>query len=306
MSVIRLFPPQPGRPGPGPIPEALLRTLDLSVRRRLTGLLPGEHPSAATGAGTELALIRPYRPGDDVRHIDWNVTARTREPHVRERVAERVFTSWLMLDVSPSMTFGTADRRKWDVAQGVALVLAHPSTRRGNRLGVLTFGGRRVHYLPPRAGHAGLIGALHAARTEPTTDPVGSTSLGSALRLASRLARRGSLIAVVTDFRGPRDWAAAITELTARHDVLAVEVRDPREQAIAPVGHVWLVDPETDRQVVVDTSSSRLRQRFAAAAVAEREDVAAELRRAGARHAVVSTQGDWLRTLAALLRRRLV
>ena len=115
----------PERPGPGPVPPAVLRSLDLAVLRRVESLVPGEHLTPQVGAGTELAMIRPYFPGDDVRYIDWNVTARMREPHVRVHVGERALTAWLVLDTSASMTFGTADRRKADVAEGVAIAIGH-------------------------------------------------------------------------------------------------------------------------------------------------------------------------------------
>ena len=141
MSRPRIVPPAPERtadkPGPGPVPPQVLRSLDLAVMKRIESLVPGEHLTPQTGSGTELAMIRPYHPGDDVRHIDWMATARLQEPHVRVHVGERALTTWLVLDVSASMTFGTADRRKVDVAEGVALAIGHVSTRRGNRLGVL-------------------------------------------------------------------------------------------------------------------------------------------------------------------------
>ncbi|MHB8619495.1 MAG: DUF58 domain-containing protein, partial [Chloroflexota bacterium] len=139
----------PDRPGPGPMPEALVHSLDLVVRRRVESLLAGDYRSSTLGVGTELAQIRPYQPGDDVRQMDWNVTARTREPHVRVQVAERSVAIWLAMDTSPSMSFGTTDRRKADVAEGVALVVGHLASRRGNRLGVITFGERRPRLLPP-------------------------------------------------------------------------------------------------------------------------------------------------------------
>jgi uncharacterized protein (DUF58 family) len=130
----------PATPGPGPMPEALLRALDLNIGRRVEGLLAGDYRSVLLGQGSELALVRPYVPGDDVRRIDWNVTARTNEPHVRVDLAERVLVTWLVLDTSASMEFGTADRRKADVAEGVAIAVGHLATRRGNRLGIVTFG----------------------------------------------------------------------------------------------------------------------------------------------------------------------
>src|SRR5437667_3051543 len=148
------------RPGPGPTPEALLRALDVTVGRRIRGLIPGEYRAHDLGGGTELAQVRPYQPGDDVRRMDWNVTARTTVPHVRIHVPERALTTWLVLDCSASMTFGTADRRKADVAEGVAVAIGHIATQRGNRLGLVTFGGRTDRRLPARAGRDGLLAVL--------------------------------------------------------------------------------------------------------------------------------------------------
>ena len=169
------------RPGPGPMPEELLRTLDLRLRRRIDGLLTGEHRATTLGLGSELAQIRPYVPGDDVRLIDWNVTARTGEPHVRVQVAERALTTWLVLDTSLSMSFGTADRRKADVAEGVAHAVAFAATRNGNRLGVITFGDSRPKTLPPRQGRPALLGLLHTVRNEPDEQRIGATSFADAL-----------------------------------------------------------------------------------------------------------------------------
>jgi uncharacterized protein (DUF58 family) len=291
-------------PNPGPMPEALLRALDVTIGRRLGGLLAGDYRSTFHGDGTELALVRPYVPGDDVRRVDWNTTARTGEPHVRVHLAERVLVSWLVLDTSPSMQFGTADRRKSDVAEGTAVALGHVATRRGNRLGVVTFGDRDERALPPRQGRLGLLGLLAALRrAETDTEPVGATSLGDALRRTGALARQRALVVLVSDFRGPADWRRPLLALAARHDVLALEIRDPREQELPNVGELFLVDPETGRQLRVDTRSSRLRDRFAAAAAEERSGVARMLASAGVRHHVLSTSGDWLRSLALFLKR---
>jgi uncharacterized protein (DUF58 family) len=291
----------PDRPGPGPLPDALLRALDLRIGRRIDGLLAGEHRTAAVGIGTELAQIRKWEPGDDVRRIDWNATARTNDVQVRLDVAERALTSWLVLDVSPSMRFGTADRRKWDVAEGVAVAIGHLASRRGNRVGVTTFGGNPPLTLPPRQGRAGLLGALLAVRREPETERIGPTSIGAALSHVARVARQRSVAVIVSDFRGPRDWRAPMLQLAARHAVLAVEIRDPREQALPNVGHIWLVDPETGRKLHVDTGRRRLRERFAEAAVAERDALARELASLGIPHTVLATAGEWLRPFAAFI-----
>ena len=304
--------------GPGPIPEAVLRGLDLTVRRRLEGLLPGDQPTPAVGGGTELAQVRAYRPGDDVRQLDWNATARTGEPHVRVHVAERSITTWLLLDLSPSMAFGTADRPKVDVAEGIANAVGRLATRRGNRLGVMTFGGPKPRVLPPRQGRAGLHGAIEASRqfAAPELHPDATmeitsgarrngsgdrSELAEALRKAGAVARSRSLVVVVSDFRGPRDWVSPLRSLAARHGVLALEIVDPREQSLPDVGELVLADPETGRQLRVDTRSAKLRERFATEAAAERADLAHELLRSGADHAVLSTSGDWLRVLARFL-----
>ena len=288
----------PESPGPGPMPEALLRALDLQIGRRIDGLLAGEHRTAAVGIGTELAQIREWTPGDDVRRIDWNATARSLDVQVRVDVAERALTSWVVLDVSPSMRFGTADRRKWDVAEGVTVAMGHLASRRGNRIGVTTFGGGGTVTLRPRQGRVGLLGVLLAVRRDPETERVGATSIGTALSHVARVARQRSLAVVVSDFRGPRDWRAPLLRLAAQHAVVAVEIRDPREQELPNVGHVWLVDPETGRRLHVDTAKRRLRERFAEAASEERAGLARELASLGVPHLVLSTGGDWLRPFA--------
>jgi uncharacterized protein (DUF58 family) len=295
--------PTPARPGPGPMPEGLLRALDVTIGKRMEGLLAGDFRSTLLGIGSELAMVRPYAPGDDVRRIDWNVTARTNEPHVRVDLAERVLVTWLVLDTTPSMHFGTADRRKADVAEGVAIAIGHLATRRGNRLGIVTFGDESAYTIPPRQGRVALLGLLKAVREEKGGPGSGARTLGDALNRAGSLARQKSLAVVVSDFRGPRDWRRPLLELAGHHDVVAVEVRDPREQELSNVGLLWLVDPETGRQLRVDTRSRKLRERFAVAAASERAQVSQTLASAGVRHVVLSTSGDWLRPLVTFLRR---
>ena len=283
------------------MPEALLRALDVTIGRRVAGLLAGDYRSSLLGQGSELALVRPYVPGDDVRRIDWNVTARTTEPHVRVDLAERVLVTWLVLDTSESMRFGTADRTKADVAEGVAIAIGHLATRRGNRLGIVAFG-EAQRTLPPMPGRRGLLGLLAALHAEPGDRPA-PESFGGAIARTAALARQRALVVVVSDFRGPSDWSGPLLRLASRHDVVAVEIRDPREEQLTDAGVLWLVDPETGRQLRVDTRSSRVRERFAAAAEAERDEVSRMLQRVGARHVVLTTRGDWLRPLVVFLRR---
>jgi uncharacterized protein (DUF58 family) len=289
----------PAQPGPGPLSTASLRALELAVGRRVDGLLAGDYRSAFAGIGSELWQVRPYTAGDDVRRIEWNVTARTGEPHVRVELAERVLVTWLVLDASASMAFGTGDRRKADVAEGVAVAVGWAATRRGNRLGTVAFGAQ-PELERPRQGRRALLDTLQLLRRLP---PAGGGTLAEALDLTDRLARQRALVVVVSDFRGPPEWQTPLLRLAGRHTVLAVEVRDPREQELADVGELRLVDPETGRQLRVDTTDRRLRERFAFAAAEERRALVGILTSAGVRHVTLSTEGDWLRPLAAFLRR---
>jgi uncharacterized protein (DUF58 family) len=293
----------PPAPGPGPMPEALLRALEITITRRIEGLLAGEHRSASLGLGTELSMVRPYQPGDDVRRIDWKVTARTNQTHVRVEVAERSLTTWLVMDTSASMTFGTADRRKKDVAEGVALAIGHLACRRGGRLGLLGYGDTRPLIRPPRQGRTGLRGVLFDLQRQNGQQQPGPTSLGSALSRLSTLIRRRGLIVIVGDFLGPRDWQGQMSAIAAGHHVIAIEISDPREHHLPDVGDLLLTDPETGDQLRVDTSDRKLRRRYAEASSSRRAEVARILRSISVHHLSLSTSGDWLRPLAGFLRR---
>jgi len=309
----------PARPGPGPTPESLLRAMELSIARQIRGLVAGDFRARDLGGGMELAQVRPYQPGDDVRRIDWNVTARMDAPHVRVDVPERALTTWLLLDRSPSMQFGTADRRKADVAEGVSIAMAHLSAQRGNRLGVVTFGGPVDRRTPPRTGRAALLATLLDAELDdaratatasrgrrggrdPEPMPDDQRTPEAALRFVGRGTPPGGQVVLVTDLRGPLDWLPQLAAVAQRHAVLVVEIRDQREDELPDVGDLTLVDAETGREIRVDTSSASLRARFAEAASSDRERVTRELRRLRVRHVVLSTSGSWLRSLADQLR----
>ncbi len=296
--------PPKGRQGPGPVPLQRLAALDLRLRRRTAAPLPGEHLAVGAGAGVELAQLRPYVPGDDVRAMDPAATARTGIPHVRVHVPERALTTWVVLDVSASMAFGTADRLKADVAEGVATVAGRLATRRGNRLALVTCGAAVERVLPPRGGRGALTHLRRVLAEGVATDgdaPHGD--LGDGLRRADALARGHGLVVVVSDFLDPPEvWDGPLGALRHRHDVIAVEVRDQRDEAVPDVGVLWLRDPETGRTLQVDTGSAALRKGFAEAAAARHAATAKALERRGVRHAICRTDGDWLGALGAVLR----
>jgi len=284
------------------MPGAVLRPLELEMARRTSSPLSGDRPSPGVGEGTEISQLRPYQEGDDVRRLDPAATARTGQPHVRLQVPERQLTTWMVLDLSASMGFGTADRLKSDVAEGAALTLGRIATRRGGRLGIVTSGGEHERRLPPRGGRTGYVALTRVL--EEGIGPDGSghdDALTVALSRTGRLASRTGLVCVISDFRGPRTWRRAITSLGHRHSILAVEVRDPREGALPDVGQLSLVDPETGKHLRVDSSDRRLRQRYEASERRQREQVATDLRRAGARHVVLRTDRPWLRDLGRAL-----
>src|SRR3954452_11051084 len=260
-----LMTPPAARQGPGPMPPALLDALAIAVTQRVAGALPGDRRAAGVGAGTELAQLRPYAFGDDVRRIDAAATARTGEPHVRLEVPERTLTTWLAIDVSSSMAFGTAERLKADVAEGVALALGRLALRHAGRVGIVTFGAGEPRLLPPRGSKAGLVALRRALGAGTAVDGVHDpNALADALRRVGRVAQLPGLVVVVSDFREQHGWARPLGVLRGRHAVLAVEVCDPREATMPPVGRIAVVDPETGKRTEVDTSRPRVRERFAA------------------------------------------
>ena len=291
----------PGRQGPGDLPAGALAALDLALARRTGGVLPGEHRGSGVASGTELEQMRPYEPGDDPRHLDPAASARTGIPHVRRHVPERALTSWVVVDVSPSMAFGTGDRLKSDVAEGVATVMSHLGVRRGGRVAMLTAGSRSARLLEPRGGRGAVAAARRHAGAGVAPDHASGGSLGSVLGRVRRLARTRGLVMVVSDFRDG-DWERPLRALGARHATVAVEVVDPLEAALPDCGLLVLTDPETGEQVEADTSSPALRRAYAQAETKRRTELAATLRTARAQHVVLSTEGDWLRELARRLR----
>ena len=286
------------------MPDALIEALDLVVTRRVARGLPGDRRAPGVGAGTELSQLRPYQVGDDVRHIDAAATARTGEPHVRLHVPERTLTTWIVLDVSPSMAFGTDSRLKADVAEGVALVLGRLAVRRAGAVGLVRFGfDEAAHVQPPRGAKPGIV-ALRRALAEGVAPDGGAhpDALADALARTGRVARGPGVVAIISDFRDQSRWERPLGALRMRHAVMAIEIADPREAQVPAVGRLALIDPETGTRVEVDTSSPQLRERFAAIERERREGVERELKRLRVDHVTLSTDDDWLVALGRKLR----
>lgn len=295
--------PRHGAPGH----EAKLRQLELLVLRRLDGLLHGDHQGLVPGGGSEPDDGRIYEPGDDVRRMDWNLTARSGYPHVRNTVADRELELWLVVDGSASLDFGTAACEKRDLVLSAAAAFGFLTARDGNRIGALLFGPGPTQILPPRSGRGPLIGLLaRLERRERAAE--GRASLADALRRARLTARRRSLVVVISDLIDGGPWERELRALAGRHDVVVAEVGDPREAELPPVGLLTLVDPETGRRLEVPTGNAGIRARFARAAAAQRAERARAVKAAGAAHLVLSTDRDWVldvvRFVAARRRRR--
>jgi len=285
--------------------ESALRALELSVRGRLDGLLQGNHLGLVPGPGSEPGESRLYQPGDDVRRMDWAATARTTEPHVRETVADRELETWAVVDLSPSLDFGTASCEKRDLAVAALAAVTHLIRGGGNRIGAIVTTGERTVRIPARGGLAHARGLLRRVAETPRAPEGTRGDLAAAIEQLRRPPRRRGLVVVISDFLGEPDWERPMRGLSGRHELLAVEVLDPRELELPDVGTVVLADPETGRQREVVTSPLLCRE-FAAAAAEHRELVAATLRRCGAAQLTLRTDSDWIADVVrfALARKR--
>ena len=287
--------------------EMTLRRLELTVTRTLDGLLHGDYRGLVPGAGSEAGEGRLYQPGDDVRRIDWNLTARTTIPHVRDTVAERELETWFVVDGTASLDFGTARYEKRWLAMTAVAAFGFLAARGGNRVGAVLFDGDGTHVLPPRTGRVAVHGLLRRLEDRGRAGE-GTSPLSDALRKVRHLARRRGLVVVISDLLDCGDWPRELRALTARHDVVVAQPRDPREDELPPVGLLTLVDPETGARREVQTSSKKLRARFAEAAAAQRAATLTKVRGTGATHLDLSTDRDWLldvvRFVVARRRRR--
>ncbi|WP_127554319.1 DUF58 domain-containing protein [Actinoplanes sp. OR16] len=295
----------------------MLGRLQLLVTRKLDGLLQGDYVGLLPGPGTEAGESREYRPGDDVRRMDWPVTARTTLPHVRRTVADRELETWMAVDLSASLDFGTARWLKRDLVVAAATAITHLTARGGNRIGAVVGTGSGVPdkgerrwwrkaatqagpppgppmaRMPARPGRKEAQGLLRAIARTPIRP--GRADLGELIDALNRPPRRRGVAVVISDFLAPVEgWARPIRKLGVRHDVLAIEVVDPRELELPDVGVLTLADPETGALHEVQTADPRLRQKYAEAAGEQRAGIARALRAAGAAHLRLRTDTDWL------------
>ncbi|WP_235530671.1 DUF58 domain-containing protein [Phycicoccus sp. Root563] len=300
--------------------ERLLRRLEWRVIRRLDGRLQGDYRTLFRGSGVDFTDLREYAPGDDLRHIDWNVTARMDTPYVREYIEDREVTCWLLLDRTASMGFGPVDRQKSLVLAEVATTLAHVLSRGGNRIGAALFDGT-IETIPPGQGRNQVLRIAQALLRPPPAAPVsrtgrtgrrwgrshteepatpGTTDLSVLLRAALGLARRRSLLVIVSDFITQPGWEKHLSLLARGHDVVAIQVVDPRESELPAVGMVYVEDSETGEQIFVDTDDPVFRERLGVLAAERQESLQAAARKAGTLIHTVATDDDLVRALARI------
>ncbi|MGU3433179.1 DUF58 domain-containing protein [Actinomycetes bacterium M1A6_2h] len=304
--------PRPARGGPpsfrsGSIEDphlaAALRTLELTVRRRLDGVLHGDHLGLIPGPGSEPGDAREYQPGDDVRQMDWSVTARTTHPHVRQSVADRELETWLVVDLSASLDFGTTGCEKRDLVVAAAAAITHLTSGGGNRIGAVIANGENTVRIPARGGRVHTQSMLRRIATTPhATDGVRG-DLAGAIESLRRPQRRRGMAVVISDFLGPLDWERPMRAIAARHDLLAVEVLDPRDLELPDVGDIVLHDPESGRTREF-TTTPQLRADFARAAAGHRDDVERVLRQCNCPRMTLRTDGDWIADVVRFVSRR--
>ncbi len=273
--------------------SAALRTLELTVKRKLDGVLHGDHLGLIPGPGSEPGESRMYQPGDDVRRMDWSVTARTTHPHVRQMIADRELETWLVVDMSASLDFGTTGCEKRDLAVAAAAAITYLNSGGGNRLGALIANGDNMIRVPALAGRQHEQTLLRTIATMPRAPQGVRGDLGQAIDALRRPERRRGMAVVISDFLGPINWMRPLRAISARHEVLGIEVLDPRDVELPDVGDVVLQDTESGvtREFTID---ARLRDDFEKAAAAHRQEVARTLRRCGAPLLTLRTDRDWI------------
>ena len=274
-----------------PRPEQVLRRLEWTVIRRLDGALHGDYRTLFRGPGVDLADLREYQYHDDVRHIDWNVTARMQTPYVREYHEDREVTAWFLLDLSPSIDFGSATKKRSLSTEFIA-VLARLLTRQGNRVGALFYGDKVDTVIPARGGRRHVLGLLHRLLQRPELQRSEGTDLRAFLRTAYQVIPRRSIVFIVSDFFSAPGWAEPLAHLSRRHEVVAVRLYDPLERELPDMGMLVMQDSETGEQLFVDTHDKTFRKRFASVAERRERELRSALARAGVDCLELATDGD--------------
>ncbi|MGV8803369.1 MAG: DUF58 domain-containing protein [Polaromonas sp.] len=275
--------------------DQLLRRLEWTVLRRLDGLLQGDWRTLLRGTGMDLADLREYQYHDDVRHIDWNVTARLQQPHVRVFTEDREMSAWFLLDLSASMDFGSSQSAKREVLTRFVAVLARLLTRHGNRVGALLYGAgseAAMPVIPARSGRRHVLHLLHTLQSRPQATSAGLTRLGQLLASAANLLRRRSTVFVVSDFISEAGWDKPLSLLAQHHEVLAVRLLDPLERELPDLGLIPMRDIETGEELLVDTHDAGFRQRFARLAAQREAELRQTLARTGVDTLELSTDDD--------------
>ncbi len=283
---------------------ALMHRLNWKMLRPLAVHFGGYERSILTGSGMELSEVREYQPGDDIRFIDWNITARANTTYMREAQVERALEVWLLLDLSASIDWGTSQASKRERSLEFVAAAGQLLSRDGNRLGALLFADKVLKVIPPSTGQVHLLRMLRQIGESSTQTGQHNTDIAAALAYASRVITRRSLILVVSDFITDDTWQAGLGKLTYRHEVVAVQVKDPRESELPNMGIITLEDPETGQQLVVDTGDRKLRENFKAAAQAQAEKLEKEFKKSGVDRLVISTGEPLLPSLVKFLRKR--
>jgi uncharacterized protein (DUF58 family) len=272
--------------------ERVLRRLEWTAIRRLDGLLQGNYRTLMRGAGLDLADLREYQHHDDVRHIDWNVTARLAIPHVRVFTEDREMAAWFLLDLSPSVDFGSGEQRKRNVSADFVAVLARLLTRHGNRVGAMLYGSGVDTVIPTRGGRRHVLQLLHSMHQRPAQTESGTTKLRDLLEAAAGLIKRRSTLFVVSDFISEPGWERPLALLAQRHEVVAVRLLDPLELNLPDLGLLTVRDSETGEQLLVDTHDAGFRKRFARIAAQREAELREGFMRAGVDALELSTDGD--------------
>jgi uncharacterized protein (DUF58 family) len=271
--------------------ENILRRLEWTVIRRLDGLLHGDYQTLFRGFGLDLADLREYQYHDDVRYIDWNVTARLMTPYVRVYNEDREVTAWFLLDLSPSVDFGS-NVKKRSVSTELVIVLARLLTRHGNRVGALFYGDRVDTVIPARSGRRHALHVLHRMLSRPEPTRSSATNLRDLLQTAFRVMQRRSLVFVVSDFISTPGWAEPLAHLAQRHEIVAVRLYDPLEMELPDLGLIMMRDAETGEQLFVDTHDRTFRKRFAALAERREHELRSAFNHAGVDTLELSTSDD--------------